>query len=164
MYAYLLPQVVFTQVVTMVAGEDDNGVVSLACFLQSGENLSNQRIDETDRCVVGAERAFLLVQVHLITGGCSPISRILGNIVLIPRDLGRQRHLAVRVRRKIFFRSYQGNVWPYESHCQKEGLFQILVFVEELNGFLRRLAVRVCEIIPLGLDDIEALAATSAFL
>ena len=39
---------VFTQVVTMVAGEDDNGVVSLACFLKRGENLTNQHIDLTD--------------------------------------------------------------------------------------------------------------------
>jgi len=55
-------------------------------------------------------------------------------------------------------------VWSYESHCQKEGLFHSLVFVEELDGFLRRLAVRVDQIIALGLDDVEALAAARAFL
>ena len=55
-------------------------------------------------------------------------------------------------------------MWPYESHCQKEGLFHILVFVKELDGLLRRFAVRVDQVIALGLDDVEALAASRAFL
>ena len=154
----------FTKVVTVVAGEDHDGVVALARCLQRGENLADQRIDEANRCVVGTERAFLLVQVHLVIGGRSPISRILGDIVLIPRNFGRQNNFAEGVRSKIFFRSDQRNVWSYESHCQKKGLFHILIFVEELDGFLCRFAVRVNEIIAVGLDDIEALAATRAFL
>ena len=154
----------FAQVVAMIAGEDDDGIVALASCLQRGKNLADQLIDEADRCVIGAERAFLLVQVHLVIGGRSLISRILGNIILITRNFGRQNNFTDRVRSKIFFRSDQRYVWPYESHCQKEGLFHILVFVEELDGFLCRFAVRVNQIIALGLDDIEALATTRAFL
>ena len=55
-------------------------------------------------------------------------------------------------------------MWPYESHCQKEGLFHIFIFADEFDGLLCRFAVRMNKVIALGLDDIEALAATRAFL
>ena len=96
----------FAQVVAMIAGEDDDGVIALASCLQCGENLADQRIDEVDRCVVGAERTFLLVQVHFVIGGRSLISRILGDIILITRNFGRQDNFAERVRSEIFFGSH----------------------------------------------------------
>ena len=86
------------------------------------------------------------------------------DIVLIPRDLGRQNKFAVRVRFEICLWSHQRNVWSHESHCQKEGLFHILGFADEFDGLLRRFAVRVNQIIAIGLDGIEALAGDSAFL
>ena len=57
-YAHLLPKVVFAQVVSVVTGEDDDGVVPLAGCLQCGENLADQGIDEADRCVVARSVPF----------------------------------------------------------------------------------------------------------
>ena len=123
MNAHLLPKVVFAQVVSVVAGEDDDGVVLLAGCLQRGENLADQGIDE------GLTRS----RPGMPSVGLNP--RQLAVVRRLPefrgyrpdpRDLGGSAICqAGKVRN--FFGATKGTV-AVRIPLPKEGLFHILVF------------------------------------
>ena len=87
----------------------------------------------------------------------------LGNVVPIASDLRRQRQLVVRQKRlEVFLRRDERHVRPHEADGQEERLAGVLF--DQLHGLGRGLAVGVNQVIAVGFDHDERVAAHDRLL
>ena len=156
--ADLGPEIVLAQVVAVIAGEDDDRVVGLPGFLQGVEHFADLRIHVGDGGVVAADRFLLAADVHLHVDAGLVVDAGLGNVVPVAGDLRRQRQLVVRQKRlEVLLRRDERHMRADKADGEKERLAGMLL--DQFHGLGRGLAVGVNQVVAIGLDDDERIAA-----
>ena len=111
MEADLGPEVVLAQMVAVVAGEDDDGLVVESGFGQRIENLSDHAVHVDDRGVVSADGFLLATNVHLHVLARLVVDALFGDVVPVAVDFLGQDHFVVG--EKVFVvlaRGHEGDV------------------------------------------------------
>ncbi len=161
--AYFRPEIVFTDMVSVIARENDDGLVFESGFLQRVKDHADLRVHVSHGSMVGAPGRFLLSQIHLHVLAGLVIDPGCGDIVPIARDLRREFILFVRFeRRVVFLRCDERNVRADKPDTEPESFF--LVSGNQLGCLFRCLPVAVDEIVAGGLHDDERVSSDDWFL
>ena len=165
--ADLGPEVVFAEVVTVVAGEDDDGVVIESCFVECIEDLADHGVHVGDRGVVACDGFFLASDVHLHIEAGLVVDARLGDIVPIAIEFLGQHHFAKRFEGRVVVSwCDEGDVRANESDPEPERLIAVFLSVvgDQLSGLGGGFSIRVHQVVSVGFDDDKRVATDGGFL
>ncbi len=116
---HLGPEVMFAQMVAVIAGEDHDRVVFQPVRLERVKHFADLRIHEGDRSVVATHRFLLAADVHLHVQAGFVVDARFGNVVPIALDFSGSTIFSIRQeRREIRTRRNERNVRTNETDAQ----------------------------------------------
>ena len=137
-----------TQVVAVVTGKDDDGLVGESKPIQRGHHAADLRIHERGRGMVGLNgQPALIIGGGVLLGQRARVrgGRRAGEIV---RAKFGQNNLVERIKLKIFLGRDVGRVRPVKANSEKKGLRIFLKTLEQTNRLRGPDPVTVISILP----------------
>jgi len=94
----LRPEIVFSQMITVVACEDDDGLVCQTGFFECVNDLTYLCIQVSDGRIVAAQQLFLASNIHLHALASFVVDAWCGNIIPVAGNLRRKYHLVIGLK------------------------------------------------------------------